>query len=165
HLHVFKAPKLEQLALLEPYQYFGALSLSPSRRELKSMIVPLFRRDRHLIVMNPTSFTIDLEGTAGRAFVVMLEAWPRLKHLSMTIGNDFDLFGLFARRLLDESSPICPTLETMLIETWWYAEGRQWRRWREVAKQLMAARKSGPLSTIIWRNKWFGAESVRQDEI
>ncbi|KAG8823329.1 hypothetical protein FRC17_009354, partial [Serendipita sp. 399] len=164
YLQIFKAPKLERLALFEPYQYSGAPSLTLSRREIKPVIAPLFRQNRHLVVMNPTSFTIDLDGIAGRAFIVMLEAWPRLKHLSMTIGNDFDLFGLFTKRLLDEASPLCPDLETMLIETWWYRKSRQWRRWRETAKQLMVARKNGPLDTIIWRNRWFGAEFVRRSD-
>ncbi|KAG8835382.1 hypothetical protein FRC18_000590 [Serendipita sp. 400] len=112
-MQAFKAPKLQVLKLSKAHKGSERLPLKVVRRENKAHIIPLFRRTRRLLTSYPTSLTIDVEEITDGALVIILEAWPQLKRLFITLGNDFDCFGIFAKRLLDRLSPCVP----------------KWRRW------------------------------------
>ncbi|KAG8837967.1 hypothetical protein FS842_009757 [Serendipita sp. 407] len=163
YLKAFKAPKIEQVVLLEAHQYNELPSFRLSRRESRSKTISLFESNRNSLELYPTSLTIDLNQVADGALVAMLKAWPQLKHLSMKTGDNFDPLGMFARKLLSKSPLLSPQLETIYLETWWYARGRKWKEWRKVAKELIETRREGSLESITWRNSWFDVETVERD--
>ncbi|KAG8869739.1 hypothetical protein FRC20_000929 [Serendipita sp. 405] len=163
YLRMFHAPNVQKLKLGGVYD--TGEGLKTSRNKIRIAIVSLFRDNRHLLTINPASLTIDLEGITDGMLVVMLEAWPQLKHLSMTLNSDFQCHWIFAHKLRKKSSPLCPQLETMYMEVLWHARSRKWRLWKEVARDMMLARRDGPLESILWKNWWFGVESVTRDDL
>ncbi|KAG8831476.1 hypothetical protein FRC17_003095 [Serendipita sp. 399] len=156
YLKIFNAPNLEGMKLTGCHTYGLSIPQKIVRQEIRACSLLLFRKERYLLVTRPESLTIEVHGITEGTLIAMLDAWPQLKHLSLTIHNHFDLAGMFARRL----QKLCPQLETIYIDTWWYGKGRKWRKWRAAAKSVMSARKDGPLEKIIWRNRWFETESV-----
>ncbi|KAG8760042.1 hypothetical protein FRC14_004272 [Serendipita sp. 396] len=157
-LQVFKAPKVQVLKLSKAHKQNMNIQLKLVRRENRAHSIPVFR-NRQLLTSYPISLTIEVEEITDGLLVMMLEAWPQLKYLSIVFGGDFDIFGFVAKRLLDKASPLCPQLETIDMDVWWYEKGRKWRKWREVAEEMMS-RRNGSLDRITWRNHWFGVESV-----
>ncbi|KAG8810881.1 hypothetical protein FRC17_002718 [Serendipita sp. 399] len=161
-LQVFKAPNVQSIELSGVKRYSQGVPMKIVRAETRALTLALFRTGWGL-EMYPTSLTIGVEGLTDRTLVVMLERWSQLRHLTIVLGGDFDFFGLIANQLLSGTKPLCPQLETMYIEVWWYGRGRKWRKWREVAEKMMVRRRNLPLKNITWRNNRFDAESVVRD--
>ncbi|KAG8805473.1 hypothetical protein FRC19_007864 [Serendipita sp. 401] len=162
-LQAFKAPKVEILKLLKMQKKDESMPLKLVRKATRASTYLLFRWNRQRLTVYPTSLSIDMEEITQSTFLVILKYWPQLERLSLVLGGDFDCFGRFAEQLLHKETPLCPQLEEIEMEVWWYVKSRNWRMWREVAKNMMLARKHGPLKTIAWRNRWFNSESVIQE--
>ncbi|KAG8832815.1 hypothetical protein FRC18_004519 [Serendipita sp. 400] len=163
-LQAFKAPKVGTLKLLRAQKQDEFMPLKLIRKATRVSTYLLFLRwNRQLLTVYPTSLSTDMEEITQSTLLVILKHWPQLERLTLILGGDFDCFGRFAEQLLHKEVPLCPQLEEIEMEVWWYVKGRNWRMWREVAKSMMLARKHGPLKTIAWRNRWFGLELVIQE--
>ncbi|KAG8820046.1 hypothetical protein FRC17_010261 [Serendipita sp. 399] len=160
HLKIFDARDTQSVRLSGAYKS----DLETVRKETEALTRSLLTDVRHLKIY-PTSLTIRVEGITDRTLVVMLEAWPQLQHLSIILGGTFDLFGILTQRLKDKKEPLCPKLETMYVEVGWSEQEKKWRRWRELAKEIMARRRAYPLRSMTWRNNSFSAESVTRDTV
>ncbi|KAG8868332.1 hypothetical protein FRC20_003614 [Serendipita sp. 405] len=163
YLKVFKAPRLETVKLTGCHKSGSDEQLGVARQENRIHTISLFHKRQHLLVINPMSLTIEVDGITEGTLIAILEAWPQLRHLSLIIGNHFDLPRVFAKQRRERALLLCPQLETMYIEVWWYARGRKWRKWREVARNLISSRNDRPLKSIIWKNKWFDVEALHDE--
>ncbi|KAG9042270.1 hypothetical protein FS842_002241 [Serendipita sp. 407] len=164
-LEVFNAPKVQVLKLSRAHEGGKSRSLKMVRNDHKALAHLLFQKNRQLLTIYPISVTIDVMGITNTTLLVMLEAWPQLKHLSIVLDDSFECFGIFAKRWRDQKSPLFPNLETMYMEVDWHTNGRKWNRWKVLAKEMMLASKDLPLRSIIWRNSWFGVESITQNNM
>ncbi|KAG8823328.1 hypothetical protein FRC17_009353 [Serendipita sp. 399] len=167
NLLFFNTPRVERIVLwgVKTHMLYPVIFIDVPEKPNNAATLRFFRKEREKLTQNPLSLKIDLENVLDEAFVAVLEAWAQLKHLSMRIGGETDLSTLFAKRMLDQSSVLCPQLETIYFETWWDAGSREWREWREVARELMLSRRDGPLKSVIWRNSWFDVESVTRERV
>ncbi|KAG8817660.1 hypothetical protein FRC19_011225 [Serendipita sp. 401] len=164
-LQVIKAPRIQVLRISREHKEREYTPLKRVSVGNKTPTHLLMQRDRRLLTIYPVSVTIDVTEIPNKTFLAMLKVWPQLKHLSIVLDGSFDCFGIFAERLLDDESPLFPNLETMYMEVDWHVKGQKWNRWRAVAKEMMLASKNLPLRSIIWRNSWFGVESVIQNNM
>ncbi|KAG8765146.1 hypothetical protein FRC15_007181 [Serendipita sp. 397] len=162
-LQVFKAPKVQVLDLSKVDKQTADLSrgqLEKIRQKNKTSTSSLFQEDRHLLTIYPTSLVIHFEEITDSVLVIMLEAWPQLKHLTVVLSENSYCFGMVSKHLLDATSPLCPRLENLMMEVWWHRNGQNWQGWRVMAKKMMNSRLNGPLESIVWKNSWFEVDSI-----
>lgn len=148
------APRLRSLTV-------GTLLDTTHTDSIRDALV-LFRDLSHLIYIAPTKFHTYML-LPREAVYFILERWPQLEDLLLTIGPRFPWrtslgSALQATRItpmnpiegseVHQSWKTCPNLRVLRLRTCWCVEESV--EWREIAERVIVARRTGPLHSIYW---------------